>query len=70
MSVGRAGLPPAEQPLAFHLAAANEQLQAVIEAVAGHRASLEAAGFSPTMAEQMAAQYYATLISHFARPRS
>jgi hypothetical protein len=35
----------------------------IIEAVQGHRAQLEAAGFSPTAAELMAVDFYRSLLA-------
>jgi hypothetical protein len=45
----------------------QEALQAVVSAVAGHKAAMEAAGFSPTGAEQAAISYHAALMAHLAR---
>lgn len=57
---------PAEQ-LAAGMAAMADAMVTIIEAVAGHRAQLEAAGFSPTAAEAGAIAYHAALMQVMAR---
>lgn len=39
-----------------------ESLSIIVDAVVGHRAKLEAAGFSPTIAEQMAANLHMQIV--------
>lgn len=48
--------------MAEALVALSAAFEPVIEATAGHRAKLEAAGFSPTAAEAMAEQFYRVLL--------
>lgn len=55
--------------LAETLAQLHAQLTPLIEAVAGHRAALETAGFSPTAAEAMAVAFHAALMQHIANAR-
>lgn len=49
--------------IAVSLANMADTLQTLIEASAGYREKLEAAGYSPTVAEQLAAQYHSALMS-------
>lgn len=51
-------------PLRNALLMINEMLTPVREAAKGYRAQLEADGWSPTVAEQMATVYLATLTNH------
>lgn len=53
---------PAEQTVAESMAAIMDDLAAIREAVAGYRTNLEADGWSPTMAEALAARLHVSLI--------
>lgn len=44
--------------LANMMAAVLDNLAPIVEAAVGYRTQLESAGYSPTMAEQLAAQFH------------
>jgi hypothetical protein len=51
------------QTPAESMMAVQEAMVPIIAAVAGHRAQLEAAGFSPTAAEHMAVDFHRSLLA-------
>lgn len=54
--------------LAKHMADTLEAAAPIAEASTGYRAQLEAAGYSPTIAEHIAAQFHMMMLTRLFKP--